>query len=137
MNELARCGMAFVYFNDYEGSCRALARMGFFLHADYGFARVYRAAAGFFVGAVAADKPQPDAKGVMLCLTYSSEEEVRAARQRLECAGFSPSPAKTSERLSYYCFTVDGPEGYRFEIGHFTDPREGALLNPPVGTQWE
>ena len=135
MNELARCGMAFVYFNDFEDSCRTLTRMGFSMRIDYGFARIFEAAEGFFIGAVAASQPQPSAKGVMLCLTYPSDEEVRAAHGRLEQAGFTPSPAKPSQRLSYFCFTVDGPEGYRFEIGHFTDPRESALLNPPVGTQ--
>lgn len=128
-------GITFIYFEHYEESCRALREgFGFEEVIDYGYAKLYRTAEHCFVGAVnrgqVTKRVAPD-KGVTICMTHASRESLQQRHDDLAARGMNPPDVAKSKRLSYYSFTMQGPEGYRFEFGTFVDPNEAALLNPP------
>ncbi len=127
-------GITFIYFEHYEESCRALCQdFGFEEVIDYGYAKLYRTAQHCFVGAVnrgqVTKRVAPD-KGVTICMAHDSLESLQACHDDLLARGLRPPQVARSKRLAYYSFTVQGPEGYRFEFGTFIDPAEAALLNP-------
>ncbi len=127
--------ITFIYFRRYEESCRFLREyFGLEEVIDYGYARLYRTTAHGFIGAVnfsQVSRPQTADKGVTLCVAFDSLEHLQQCHADLASRGLNLPPVKKSKRLSYYSFTVPGPEGYHFEFGTFILPEEAALLNPP------
>ncbi len=127
-------GIVFIYFEHYEESCRMLTeRFGLESRADFGYARMFAGTDSFFIGAVNmadVEKSPQKEKAATLCLTLRDLPALDAYHAFVSAAGGCPSPVEQSPRLKYKCFTADGPEGYRFEFGVFTDPAEAAILMP-------
>lgn len=108
-------------------------RFGLESCVDFGYARMFEGTGSFFIGAVSmADvgkSPQKE-KAATLCFTLRDLPALDAYHAFVAAAGASPSPVEQSPRLRYKSFTAEGPEGYRFEFGVFTDPDEAAVLMP-------
>lgn len=127
-------GITFIYFENYEDSCRQLREdFGFCEAIDYGYAKLYRTAQHCFIGAVnrgQVSKRVAADKGVTICMTYPSLGDLETRHADLLKRGVDAPAVAKSKRLAYHSFTVSGPEGYRFEFGTFIEPAESALLNP-------
>ena len=127
-------GIVFIYFEHYDQSCRKLTDFfGLESVVDFGYARMFAGTDSFFIGAVnMADvhkTPQKE-KAATLCFTLRDLASLEAYHDFVAQNGAAPSPVEQSPRLRSRSFPVQGPEGYRFEFGVFTDPSEAAMLMP-------
>lgn len=116
--------VTFIYARDLEASARFYGELlGLPLALDQGVCRIYRAAAGAFLGVCARPEAEPrhgERAAVMITLV---SPDVDAWHARLAAAGAELlGPPRLNERYNiYHCFARD-PDGYTVEIQRFLDP---------------
>ena len=112
--------ITFIQVDDLERSHRFYAdTLGLELTTDQGACRIYRAAAGGFLGICDhAGPPSPD--GIILTIV---REDTEAFCAELEAAGVTfEKPVGHNERFGITQAFLRDPDGYLVEIQRFDDP---------------
>ncbi len=116
--------ITFLYFKDLkEPSIFFEDVLGFEVADDQGFAKIYKAPGGAFIGVVEEAKGHclaPLEKNVLITLVT---DDVHEWHGRLKNAGVAiEAPPKIQEEANVECFFFEGPGGYAFEIQRFLSP---------------
>ena len=126
-----RAAITFLYYDDLAAACDFYAGvLGLPLIVDQGFCRMYRIAAGAFVGLVDAEqgthKPAQD-KPVILSFVTDDLDALYAQMQENGTPIFRP--LKTHEGIGVRGFMALDPGGYTLEFESFLDqPRNAKML---------
>jgi predicted enzyme related to lactoylglutathione lyase len=126
-----RAAITFLYYDDLAAACDFYAGvLGLPLVVDQGWCRIYRIAAGAFVGLVDAEhgthKPAQD-KPVILSFVTADLDAIYARVQDAGATIFRP--LATHERIGVRGFMALDPGGYTLEFETFLDqPRNAKML---------
>jgi catechol 2,3-dioxygenase-like lactoylglutathione lyase family enzyme len=113
--------VTFLYTDDLDASAAFYGEtLGLALVLDQGACRIFRIAAGAFLGICRPGKPRPEPGGVIVTLV---SDDVDGWYERLTKRGvaFEGPPRRNPAFGIYHCFLRD-PSGYLVEIQRFEDP---------------
>jgi predicted enzyme related to lactoylglutathione lyase len=97
---------------------------------DQGFAKIYRIAAGAFLGIVDAAKGHCRAAGEQNTLITLVTDDVQRWYTRLKDRGVAvEGPPKINAAANVECFFFEGPGSYAFEVQRFLDPAVAAKFS--------
>ncbi|MCP4692624.1 MAG: VOC family protein [Desulfobacterales bacterium] len=124
--------ITFLYFKDLKEPAAFFEDLlGFEIADDQGFAKIYKAPGGAFIGVVdeaGGHCRAPSEQNVLITLVT---DDVHEWYERLKEAGIAiEAPPKIQEAANVECFFFQGPGGYAFEIQRFLSLEISKIFRP-------